>query len=59
MYKIVNQPHAGIRQLNPEQSEELVLIVNKLLENNGRNRYQTGQDVVNDLKKCHVKAVTE
>jgi eukaryotic-like serine/threonine-protein kinase len=52
MYKIANEPHADIRQLNPELSDDLAMAVNKMLEKNLENRYQTGREIVSDLTKC-------
>ncbi len=52
MYKITNEAHTDIRQINPELSEKLAIIVNKMLEKNADNRYQTGGDIADDLKKC-------
>lgn len=57
MYKIANEPHTDIRQINPELSEDLAIVVNKMLEKNADKRYQTGKQVVDDLIKCHVKVV--
>jgi eukaryotic-like serine/threonine-protein kinase len=55
MYKVANESHIDIRQLNPEFSEDLAMTVNKLLEKNPENRYQTGDEVANALKKCVIK----
>ncbi len=57
MYKIANEPHADVRQLNPEISEDLAMVINKMLEKNAENRYQTGKQVADDLRKCHIKVV--
>ena len=51
MYKISNEPHTDIRQINPELSENLANIINKLLEKNIEERYQSGQQVAADLTK--------
>jgi eukaryotic-like serine/threonine-protein kinase len=55
MYKISNDAHTDIRQLNPALSDELAMVVNKLLEKNVENRYQTGKQVADDLTKCLAK----
>lgn len=52
MYKIANEAHADIRQLNPELPECLAIIVNKMLEKKAENRYQTGAEIAEELKKC-------
>ncbi len=57
MYKIANEPHADIRQINPALTEDLAMLVNKLLEKNMENRYQTGRQVAEDLRKCLIKVV--
>ncbi|PPD56858.1 MAG: serine/threonine protein kinase [Methylotenera sp.] len=57
MYKIANEPHADIRQVNPELSEDLAMVINKMLEKNAENRYKTGKEVADDLRKCHLKVV--
>ncbi len=57
MYKIANEAHTDIRQINPELPEILAMIVNKLLEKNIENRYQTGKQIADDLSKCLAKVV--
>ena len=52
MYKIANEAHTDIRQLKFQQPEILAMTVNKLLEKNMDNRYQTGQQLIIDLNKC-------
>ena len=55
MFKIASEAHADIRQINPELPELLAMIVNKLLEKNVENRYQTGKQLSDDLTKCQYK----
>lgn len=55
MYKIANEPHTDMRQINPKISESLAMVVNKLLEKQLENRYQTGKAIADDLKKCLVQ----
>ncbi len=57
MYKISNEPHMDIRQIKPTLTEDLATVVNKLLEKNAQNRYQTGKEVAENLRKCHIKVV--
>lgn len=57
MYKIANDTQTDIRQLNPEFSDDLAAVVNKMLEKNTENRYQTGKQVADDLRKCLSKVV--
>jgi eukaryotic-like serine/threonine-protein kinase len=52
MYKIANEPHTDIRQINPKLSDSIAMVVNKLLEKQPENRYQTGKAIADDLKKC-------
>jgi eukaryotic-like serine/threonine-protein kinase len=52
MYKIANDAHTDIRQINPTLSDELAMVVNKMLEKNVENRYQTGKQIADDLSKC-------
>jgi serine/threonine-protein kinase len=52
MYKIANEPHTDIRQINPKISDSIAMVVNKLLEKQLENRYQTGKTIADDLKKC-------
>lgn len=55
MYKIANEAHVDIRQLNPYFSETLAMTINQMLEKSPEHRYQTGGEVANALKKCVVK----
>ncbi len=57
MYKIANEAHTDIRQLKAQHSEMLAMVVNKLLEKNMENRYQTGQLLISDLNKCLIGRV--
>ena len=57
MYKIANEAHTDIRQIKFQHPETLAMIVNKLLEKNLDNRYQTGQQLINDLNKCLIGLV--
>ncbi len=52
LFKISNEKHPDIRSLNPSLPEPLSSIIDKLLAKNPEERYQTGQDIVNDLKEC-------
>ena len=57
MYKIANEPHTDIRQINHSLPDDLAMIVNKLLEKEAANRYQTGQQLAKDLNKCISKVI--
>ena len=57
MYKIANEAHTDIRQIKFQHPETFAMIVNKLLEKNLDNRYQTGQQLINDLNKCLIGLV--
>ena len=58
MYKIANEPHTDVRQLNPKLSDSIAMVVNKLLEKQPENRYQTGKAIADDLKKCLAQGST-
>ncbi|HQN64088.1 MAG TPA: CHASE2 domain-containing protein [Methylophilus sp.] len=50
MYKIANEPHVDIRQLNPALDERLAMVVNKMLEKNVLERYQSCRKIAEDLQ---------
>ncbi len=51
MYKIANEPHQDILQLNPALDARLAEVVNKMLEKNVLQRYQRGKQVAEDLEQ--------
>jgi serine/threonine-protein kinase len=52
LYKIANDKHPSPKDINPDIPDTLVTIINKLLEKNPDQRYQTGSEVVKDLVEC-------
>ena len=52
MYKIANEAHQPIRELRSELPASLSAIIDKLLEKDFEKRYQTGAEVVEDVRKC-------
>ena len=57
MYKIANEAHTDIRQIKIQHPDTLAMIVNKCLEKNMENRFQTGQQLINELNKCLIGLV--
>ncbi len=56
MYKIANEPHAGIKTINPELPDCLAAIVDRMLEKDADRRYQHGAEIAGDLRQCLAKA---
>lgn len=52
MYKIANEPHESIKTLNPELSQCLSDIVDKMLDKDMENRYSRGADIAVDIRQC-------
>jgi serine/threonine-protein kinase len=52
MFKIANEPQAGIRTLNPALPVCLAAIVDRMLEKDVDKRYQRGMEIADDLRKC-------
>lgn len=52
MFKIANEPHASASSINPSIPDCLNHIIDVMLAKDANERYQTGHDVVAQLKKC-------
>jgi CHASE2 domain-containing sensor protein len=52
LFKIANEKHADLLELRPDVPPYMAKIINKLLCKNPDERYQTGADVVKDLKNA-------
>jgi serine/threonine-protein kinase len=52
MYKIANEEHPEIRVLRPELPACIGPIIDKMLQKDVEQRYQTGAEVINDIKRC-------
>lgn len=51
-YKIANEKPPGVRKLRPELPLCLSRIINRVLEKDPRNRYQSGAEMAEALRKC-------
>jgi eukaryotic-like serine/threonine-protein kinase len=52
IHSIVNKDPAPLSELLPEKSATLADLVNRMLEKDPNNRYQSSHLLVNDLKRC-------
>jgi len=52
MYKIANEPHAGIQTINPALPNCLAAIVDRMLTKDPEQRYQQGGEVAAALRAC-------
>jgi len=55
MYKIANEPHQDIAEIRPELAAQrpcLSEIINKALQKDVNQRYQTGADMARDIQAC-------
>ncbi len=52
MYKIANEPHPDIRTIRSDLPDCLVAIVDRALNKDPEQRYQTGAEMSRDLKTC-------
>ena len=54
-YKIANEKPRSVRKIRADLPACLTRIINKALEKDPRNRYQTGADMADALKRCAPK----
>ncbi len=52
MYKIANEAHPAIREVNPQLPEALTRIIDRALCKDIAQRYQTADDMAKDLRTC-------
>ena len=55
MYKIANEPHQDIAEIRPELAAQrpcLSEIINRALQKDVNQRYQTGADMARDIQAC-------
>lgn len=52
MFKIANDDHPGILEINPQLPGMLEVIVARALQKKAEDRYQTGAEMADDIAKC-------
>jgi serine/threonine-protein kinase len=52
MFKIANEAHPNIREINPQVPECLAVIIDRALAKDNTQRYQTGAEMALDLRAC-------
>lgn len=52
MFKIASEPHANIRTINPEISQCLSDIIDRMLEKDADKRYARGSEIAADIRRC-------
>jgi serine/threonine-protein kinase len=52
MFKIANEPHPDVRNLNPTLPDSLAAVIDKVLVKDAEQRYQTGAALADDLRRC-------
>lgn len=52
MYKIANEEHLDITMLRPELPACVADLVNKLLQKDAADRYQSGKNLADDIRRC-------
>ena len=52
MYKIANEEHLDITLLRPELPACVADLVNKLLQKDAADRYQSGKNLADDIRRC-------
>ena len=55
MYKIANEPHQDVFELRPDLAKQkpcLAAIINKALQKDVEQRYQTGAEMAKDIQNC-------
>ena len=52
MFKIANEAHPNIREINPQVPECLAVIIDRALAKDNAQRYQTGAEMALDLRAC-------
>jgi eukaryotic-like serine/threonine-protein kinase len=52
MFKIASEPHANIRTINPQISQCLSDIIDRMLEKDADKRYARGAEIAADIRRC-------
>ncbi len=55
MFKIANEPHVPAREVNASLSPAVSYIIDRMLEKEAENRYQSGSEIVSDLRDADSK----
>ncbi|MFH0887627.1 MAG: protein kinase [Planctomycetota bacterium] len=56
--KHINEKPPPIREFNPEIPESVSLIINKMMEKDAMNRYQSTEELINDIDRCSNEIAT-
>ncbi|MDK2123213.1 CHASE2 domain-containing serine/threonine-protein kinase [Parachitinimonas caeni] len=54
MFRIANEPYRNPKELNPNLPDCLVAVIDKALKKNAEERFQTGAEFAQALRKCAV-----
>ncbi len=52
MFRIANEPHGNILKIKPDVPRCIVKIINKALDKDVEQRYQTGSEMAEAIRKC-------
>jgi serine/threonine-protein kinase len=52
MFKIANEPHPDVLTIKPDLPPCLKALLDRLLDKNPEQRYQTGAELAHDLRQC-------
>jgi len=55
MYRIANEPYTNPKELNPHMPDDLVAVIDRALQKNADERFQTGAEFAEALKKCTIR----
>ena len=56
MFRIANEAQPDIRTLNPQVPDGLAEVINRALNKDMNQRYQTGEKMASDLRTCMIQA---
>jgi serine/threonine-protein kinase len=56
MFRIANEAQPDIRTLNPQVPDGLAEVINRALNKDMKQRYQTGEKMASDLRTCMIQA---
>lgn len=52
MFKIANEPHPDVRTVNPQVPDALAAVIDRALNKDVEQRYQSGEEMARDLRAC-------